>query len=494
MRHHAFVLAVAVCAACCVLAADSDFGLSVVPASASIFGPANDTASGSVDLSVRMETKVAQVQGWSFGLKLAPSAGFTMNITALKVAEDTMTCNNGRSPGFADTGCFAAGNLSSAAVKAGPSGIANITFPDCVAVTQGVVVDMMQIFSLPAVTDFGLIEFTVSVSGHVGTAATEAGRVVFTETVGSPPTTNVIVLNGDSYTPAVQAPAVITAVPRSCVGASPFTINVDDAEGFGQVGTHVRLNFNADGTVSGRIQGWSYGICALDTDKIAIVSAVSDGTDTAGAKNGAKPDFEAISLYKDAGGFTHGVVIDMMAAVTVPPVTDWTDMAVTFELLTTTPGDTVVVAPCNETLGMPPVANVMVINGDSYAASQYELPSQECCEGVVCSHLGVITVKIKDDTKSFLPGNANGDNRLDIADGIFVLSYLYRSGRVPPCLAAADFNNDGVIDLTDAIALVYYQLQPNLPGMPGGGWPAPALGIVCGKHKVDLECAVEQCN
>jgi len=65
---------------------------------------------------------------------------------------------------------------------------------------------------------------------------------------------------------------------------------------------------------------------------------------------------------------------------------------------------------------------------------------------------------------------------------------------VPPCLAAADFNNDGVIDLTDAIALVYYQLQPNLPGMPGGGWPAPALGIVCGKHKVDLECAVEQCN
>ncbi|HAK95211.1 MAG TPA: hypothetical protein DCM87_09465 [Planctomycetes bacterium] len=492
MRHHAFVLAVAVCAACCVCAAESDFEMAVVPAAAGIFGPANGTASGSVNLVVQMDAKVAQVQGWSFGIKLVPSAGFNMNITALKLTNDVMTCKNGAPPGFADTGFFAAGNLTTSAGKAAADGTATIGIPDCIAVTQGIVVDMMQLVSLPAVDDFGLIEITVNASGPVGAAATEAGRVVFTDEIGAPATSTVVVLSGNSFAPAVQAPAVITAVPRSCVGASPFTVNIDDAEGFGQVSSLVRLNFNADGTISEPIQGWSYGICILDTSKLAITAAVSDGTDTATAKNGAKPDFDAITLYQNAGGFTHGVVIDMMATVTVPPDTDWTDIAMTFDLLTTTPGDTVVVAPCSGVHGSPPTSNVMVIEGESIEASQLELPSHECCEGVVCNHLGVITVK--EDTKSFLPGNANGDKRIDIADGIFVLSYLFRDGRVPPCMAAADFNNDGVIDLTDAIALVYYQLQPNLPGMPGGGWPAAALGTTCGKFKVDLECEIEQCD
>ncbi len=492
MRQQAVFTAVALCAALCVCAAESDFEMAVVPAASSIFGPAGGTASGSANLVVQMDAKVADVQGWSFGIKLVPSAGFSMNITALKVADSVLTSNNGKAPGFADTAFFAEGNFAAYAGKALADGSATIGIPNCAAVTQGVVIDMMMTVTLPVVDDFALIEITVNASGPIGDAATEAGRVVFTDDIGTPATPTVAVLGGSSFTPLVRSPAVITAVPRSCVGASPFTINIDDAEGFGQLGSLVRLNFNADGTIAQPIQGWSYGICILDTSKLKILGAVSDGTDTATAKNGAKPDFDVITLYQVAGGLTHGVVIDMMAAVTISPDTDWTDIAMTFEFLTTAPGDTVVVGPCSGVHGSPATPNVMVIEGESLDASQLELPSHECCDGVVCNHLGVFTVK--EDTRSFLPGNANGDKRIDIADGIFVLSYLFRDGRTPPCMAAADFNNDGVIDLTDAIALVYYQLQPNLPNMPASGWPAAALGTTCGKFKVDLDCEIEQCD
>jgi len=59
-------------------------------------------------------------------------------------------------------------------------------------------------------------------------------------------------------------------------------------------------------------------------------------------------------------------------------------------------------------------------------------------------------------------GNANGDTtpagkaRLDIADPITMLGYLFGGGPKPPCLDVFDSNDDGGVNIADAIYLLSY--------------------------------------
>jgi len=57
---------------------------------------------------------------------------------------------------------------------------------------------------------------------------------------------------------------------------------------------------------------------------------------------------------------------------------------------------------------------------------------------------------------SFRRGDADTNNALDIADVIFSLSYLFVSGPAPTCLDAADANDDGRVDLSDAIRVLLH--------------------------------------
>jgi hypothetical protein len=59
-----------------------------------------------------------------------------------------------------------------------------------------------------------------------------------------------------------------------------------------------------------------------------------------------------------------------------------------------------------------------------------------------------------DPPGQFRRGNANADADLNIADAVFVLTYLFAQGPAPPCEDAADGNDDGKLDLADAIAVL----------------------------------------
>ncbi|MBI4582522.1 MAG: lamin tail domain-containing protein [Planctomycetes bacterium] len=81
----------------------------------------------------------------------------------------------------------------------------------------------------------------------------------------------------------------------------------------------------------------------------------------------------------------------------------------------------------------------------------------------------------------FVRGDASGDLRLSIADPIAILLYLYR-GRPPNCLDAADFTDDGAIDLSDAIGSLRFLFQAGEP--PPSPFPSPgpdptADGLKC---------------
>jgi hypothetical protein len=52
----------------------------------------------------------------------------------------------------------------------------------------------------------------------------------------------------------------------------------------------------------------------------------------------------------------------------------------------------------------------------------------------------------------FRRGDANLDERVDLADAVFLLEYLFGAGPAPACEDAADCNDDGALDLADAVA------------------------------------------
>ncbi|MCZ6793232.1 MAG: hypothetical protein O7J95_06425 [Planctomycetota bacterium] len=73
---------------------------------------------------------------------------------------------------------------------------------------------------------------------------------------------------------------------------------------------------------------------------------------------------------------------------------------------------------------------------------------------------------------SFRRGDANGDARLNITDGVFTLRFLFQGGRAPGCADSADANYDGWIDLTDPVYVLNFLCR--------GGPAAPPPGADCG--------------
>ena len=58
-----------------------------------------------------------------------------------------------------------------------------------------------------------------------------------------------------------------------------------------------------------------------------------------------------------------------------------------------------------------------------------------------------------ENSDSFLRGDVNTDGVVDLADALYLLSWLVQEGQAPDCLKAADVNDDGVINLEDYVFL-----------------------------------------
>ena len=110
------------------------------------------------------------------------------------------------------------------------------------------------------------------------------------------------------------------------------------------------------------IAGWSFGVC--NDTAIATVSAANSGADTETAKNGSAPDFNQIGIFPE--GATQGVVLCFTGCAVVADVTGFELLTVDYDGIAE--GQTAIEF-CN-TLGAPPVATVVVVNGASLAPNQ----------------------------------------------------------------------------------------------------------------------------
>jgi len=73
----------------------------------------------------------------------------------------------------------------------------------------------------------------------------------------------------------------------------------------------------------------------------------------------------------------------------------------------------------------------------------------------------------------FLRGDVNADQRVDLTDANFTLNYLFLRGEPPICRKAADTNDDGRLNVMDALALIDHLFR-NAGALPT---PAEACGL-----------------
>ena len=87
---------------------------------------------------------------------------------------------------------------------------------------------------------------------------------------------------------------------------------------------------------------------------------------------------------------------------------------------------------------------------------------------------------------TFKRGDFDQNNVVDLTDVVGSSNYLFRSSRTPKCLDAADANDDGVLDVSDPVFLLFYlflQGPPPPPPFPEPG-DDPTFRDNLGCHKV----------
>lgn len=211
--------------------------------------------------------------------------------------------------------------------------------------------------------------------------------------------------------------------------------------------------------IGGSLLGLSFGL-TTGTPLVDPLGATF-GPAIQSLNGGAGPDFFQQGLAPlpgDVTGFYCGTVFSFLGTAPLAPgvhdaihmhyVAD-TDAPASYQLCFTS------------AVGTPPSAVVVVVAGVSV------VPVAECASFEV-----VLPI--------FKRGDTNASGAIDLADPIYLLSYLFVSGP-SVCESAMDSNSDGALDLADALYLLLYI---------NGLGPVPAAPFeICESAPSDFGCA-----
>ncbi|MFN0058713.1 MAG: hypothetical protein ACKVX7_09690 [Planctomycetota bacterium] len=238
-----------------------------------------------------------------------------------------------------------------------------------------------------------------------------------------------------------------------------FAMRVPDA--FTAVDAPVALSVL--GTWEAELLGYTV---ALDYDEeVLSCTSLSLAGTTAGA---LQPDFFLPTIDNSAGVFVADVLLSFTLAETFAPAVDSALVAATFmPLAAASPTTSTTLALANQ-LGFPPSDCEMLRTGSVVVA-----PALSPGTLVFLSGLGA----------TFIRGDSNGDDVLDVSDPLHTLLYLFAFGAAPPCLDAADSNDSGDVNIPDAVYTLNYLFAfgPPLPAPfpTAGADPTTTDGILC---------------
>ncbi len=66
------------------------------------------------------------------------------------------------------------------------------------------------------------------------------------------------------------------------------------------------------------------------------------------------------------------------------------------------------------------------------------------------------TVEVVIDVVSYVCGDANADDAVNVSDAVYIINYIFTSGPAPQPLAAADANGSGTVNVSDAVYLINF--------------------------------------
>ncbi|OUU21801.1 MAG: hypothetical protein CBC13_08515 [Planctomycetia bacterium TMED53] len=298
----------------------------------------------------------------------------------------------------------------------------------------------------------------------IGSVDNVETSLTWINTLGTPPVENVLVVNGGSIAPIFEDGA-ITLEPFSIpdpefnFNAPSSTVNYDGNSGSASFSAAFSIS-EVDNSALGAdfpnpSQGFSMG---MGNDSAVLEPTAVTATlpfDADFAEGGIFPDGWTIGVVYS---FTGGETLSFENALDVVLV-EYSTVAGALS----GPDATTTNLSWTGALGSPPVDNVVVVNGSSIEPTLND---------------GTLTLQPVFDIP-FIRGNCNGDNKVNIADGIWILNELFLQGPSGTCFAACDANDDNRYDQADAIFIIAYRLQDG--PMPAAPFPdcGPVAGANC---------------
>ena len=361
-------------------------------------------------LTVELYTQETTVQGWSFGLCHDAAKTSVIDLTP---ADEMNFLLFGGPVGFLAYGI------------AGGSGSAGVF--------MGVVVGSVDPENPTPPVDVGPFPDGFPLM-HVHYEVVEESEVTFCGTLGLPPVSLSVVHEGQSIEPAILQGGTLLE-PRY-----EQELNFHVTPELSDEVVTVRLV-----SPTAAIQGWSFALCHWDEK--ARINEIATAMDLGILRAGNPVDYVSTDILPGdpRGGVTQGVVIDFAARSYGPYPQGIDILHVGYEVFSETS-----ISFCDGLLGDPPVNNIIVIRGLSYAPAT--MTGAVLQPNALYAH--------------FIRGDVSRDERVDLADAIAICLTASGNGLVP-CEDAADVNDNGRVDLADAVYLLTYLFaQGNEPASP----------------------------
>lgn len=322
----------------------------------------------------------------------------------------------------------------------------------------GVVVCLTGCAVLPAGTDYEWLNIFYQLDAPDGTMST---MFVCDET-GDPPVLLALV---DEFNNTV-IPVTVEGI-MDIGGAPPYALISGNVMTTPDSTVSVPITLqNPEG-----VDGYSMGLG--HSAQFATLDSIDQGAAVAALNGGSGAAFFQTNVTPAGGdGGTIGCVIDFMAAEVIP-AGDMNEVALyNYSISGSTPGQTTIDLQFTDLLGIPPVTTVLAVGPETVFPETVD---------------GTIFVDGIPPPFLFIRGDTNNDGVVDVSDAIFLANWLFATGPMGTCDASGDVDDSGALEgLIDTIYLLTFLFNSGPPVAP----PYPGCG---GDPTDDLECDSSSC-
>ena len=231
------------------------------------------------------------------------------------------------------------------------------------------------------------------------------------------------------------------------------------------------------------VQGWALSIrhnrdvMDLDgtptidgTDAGDLIDGGFESTERADSEDGADGQGAGQDGEDEGDGYVSAVVLAFSQPITLDPTRAQSISRATYHL--------------RDDLGTPELGPGTIRFENGLRGSGQPVNNVLTIESTSVSPIHLISLEARrvGPGGSFVRGDANDDGRVDLSDAIWIINYLVRGGPPTACRRAVDVNDDGRHDLSDPIYLVQYRFL--------GGAVIPSPYPDCGKDRrqTDSNC------